>query len=63
MHADGKISPTDLDLVHVTDDVDEAVEVVRHRQAPARLEEERAALAARVVAERRAAGGPTGDRR
>jgi uncharacterized protein (TIGR00730 family) len=61
--ASGKVSEADLDLVTVTDDVDEAVEVVRHRQAPARLEEERAALAARVVAERRAAGGPNGDRR
>jgi uncharacterized protein (TIGR00730 family) len=29
MHADGKISPTDLDLIHVTDDPEEVVSILR----------------------------------
>ncbi len=29
MHADGKISPSDLDLIHVTDDPEEVVSILR----------------------------------
>jgi uncharacterized protein (TIGR00730 family) len=59
----GKVAAADLDLITVTDDVDEAVATVRQGHiSPVREAEERAALAARVVAERRAAGGPA-DRR
>ncbi len=55
----GKIAPADLELITVTDSVQEAVEIVqRGRAGPARGKEEAAALAARVVAEHRAAGGP-----
>ena len=58
----GKVSSADLDLITVTDDVEEAVAIVRGHDDPARDAEERAALSARMVAERRAAGGPA-DRR
>ncbi len=52
----GKVSAADLELVTVTDDVAEAVEIVRRGIAgPARGAEERAALAALVAAEGQAA--------
>ncbi len=56
--ASGKVSPADLDLITVTDDVDEAVAIVRRHGSPTREAEEKAALSARAVAEGRAAGGP-----
>ena len=55
----GKVAPADLGLISVTDDVDEAVSIVLHGHDAARLADERAAHAALVVAEGRAAGGPS----
>lgn len=59
----GRISPPDLDLVSVTDDVDEAVHHIRrgeeHRGA--KRAEEQAALQAMIAAERRAAFGNGGE--
>ncbi len=56
----GKVAPADLDLITVTDSVEEAIEIVRRgREDPAKDKEEAAALAARVVAEHRAAQVPS----
>jgi uncharacterized protein (TIGR00730 family) len=54
----GKIALPDLDLLHVTDDVDEAVAaiVLAERERETRNAAERASLAALADAERRAAG-------
>ncbi len=58
----GKISDPDLELISLTDDVDEAIEIVlRAREDPARAVGQQAAMAARMVAEGRAAGGPSSE--
>jgi uncharacterized protein (TIGR00730 family) len=51
LEATGKISPKDLDLIQVTDDVDEAVAAIADgdRQRLTRLREERAAVEAAVA--------------
>ena len=53
----------DLDLLHVTDDVDEAVAaiVLADREREARTATERASLVALADAEWRAAGEPPGN--
>ena len=56
----GKVALADLELISLTDDVDEAVSIILRGQGAERTAEEKAALAARVVAEGRAAGGPSG---
>jgi len=54
--ADKKIAEADLDLISLTDDVDEVVRIVRQAAKRHRGQED-AALAALAEAERRAAGG------
>jgi uncharacterized protein (TIGR00730 family) len=56
--ASGKISVPDIDLLHVTDDVDDAVAAIvqAERQREARTSAERASLLALADAEKRAAG-------
>ncbi len=56
----GKVSVPDLDLVHVTDDVDEAIAAIllAERERDARTSTERASLVALADAELRAAGEP-----
>src|SRR5207342_28113 len=56
----GKVAAADLELISLTDDVDEAVSIIMRGHGAERTAEEKAALAARVVAEGRAAGGPSG---
>lgn len=53
----GRISPPDLDLLRVTDDVDEVVQLIRRAevQREDKQAEEQAALAAMIAAETRAA--------
>lgn len=59
----GKIALADLELVTITDSVEEAVGIVqRGREDPVKGKEEAAALAARVIAEHRAAQGPSSGR-
>ena len=55
--ADKKIAVADLDLISVTDDVDEVVRIIADADERHRRVQERAAFQARAAAERAAAGG------
>jgi hypothetical protein len=56
--AEEKISPEDLRLLTITDDIDEACDAItRHRRSRARLAEERAAQEETAEAMQAAAGG------
>jgi uncharacterized protein (TIGR00730 family) len=54
---DKKIAVADLDLIAITDDVDEVVRIIAEADERHRRNQERAAYGARAAAERAAAGG------